>query len=82
MRTCKVNQYVFTFPNAEHPTSSQYLFAFARLGTARFDVGPDTGHPVSVIQTGFFPTAAWVAWYASQKVAFAFAMPFAMVFWK
>lgn len=47
-------------PNRGHPASSQYVLAFSREGTARFSVGPLTGQPVSVIQTGLEPMAALV----------------------
>lgn len=53
--------HVFVTPKLEHPTSSQYVFALSTEATARLRVGPLTGQPVSVIQTGFPPTAALVA---------------------
>lgn len=55
-----VYQKVFTFPKSSHPTWSQKTFALATSATATFSVGPDTGHPVSVIQTGFPPATAEV----------------------
>lgn len=36
---------------AEHATLFQYVSALATLATASFSVGPETGHPDSVIQT-------------------------------
>jgi hypothetical protein len=66
--SCRTYHQVFTFPKADaHPISSQKIFALAMLGTPRFSVFPLTGHPVSVIQTGFPPAAPAVALYASQK---------------
>jgi len=56
--SCSVNQKVLTLPNEGHPTSSQYVFAFSREGTAWPETEPLTGHPVSVIQTSLPPTAA------------------------
>lgn len=49
--------HVFVTPKKEHPTVSQYAFALSMEGTAKLRVGPLTGQPVSVIQTGFPPTA-------------------------
>jgi len=56
----RVYQKMLTFPNRGHPTSSQYFFALASDGTPKFWLEPLTGHPVSVIQTSFPPTAACV----------------------
>lgn len=59
---------VLTLPKADaHPTSSQNVWALDKLAMARFSVLPLTGHPVSVIQTGFPPAAPAVALYAAQK---------------
>jgi len=59
---------VLTLPNADaHPTSSQNVCALAMLAMPRFSALPLTGHPVSVIQTGFPIAAAEVASYAAQK---------------
>lgn len=44
-----VNHQVLTLTNCRQPASSQYVFAFSRLKTARFYVFPLTGHTVSVI---------------------------------
>jgi len=66
--SCRTYHQVLTLPKADaHPTSSQNVFALAMLGTPRFSVLPLTGHPVSVIQTGFPPAAPTVALYAFQK---------------
>lgn len=54
----------------------------ARLGTPWFSVGPLTGQPVSVIQTGLPAAAAVVLAKASRKSALASSMELAMVFWK
>lgn len=50
----------FVDPKRGQPTSSQYVLAFSVEGTAWFWLGPLTGQPVSVIQTGLEPTAALV----------------------
>jgi len=74
---------VLTLPKADaHPTSSQNVCAFAKLAMARFSALPLTGHPVSVIQTGFPPAAAEVASYAAQKRLYASSMLLLSVFWK
>jgi len=70
-------------PNAKpHPTWSQYVCAFAVLATAWFEVGPLTGQPVSVIQTGLPPETPTVFWYACSNRAAPVSIPLAIVFWK
>lgn len=56
--SCRVNHHVLILPNDAQATSSQYVLAFWMDGTARLEVEPLTGHPVSVIQTSLPPTAA------------------------
>lgn len=58
--SCKVYHQVLVDPKREHPTSSQYVLALSMEATACPDAGPLTGQPVSVIQTGFPLTAAFV----------------------
>ncbi len=66
--SCRTYHQVLTLSKADtHPTSSQYVWALDKLAMARFSALPLTGHPVSVIQTGFPPAAADVASYAAQK---------------
>jgi len=66
--SCRTYHQVLILPKADaHPTSSQNVFALAKLGIARFSVLPLMGHPVSVIQTGLPPAAPAVALYAAQK---------------
>lgn len=77
--SCKVYHQVFVDPKSEHPTSSQYAFAFSREATACPLVGPLTGQPVSVIQTGFPPTAAFVWSTALLKRDWPVEMEFATV---
>lgn len=78
----RVYHQVLVLPKSGHPTSSQYVLAFARLGMAKFSVFPLTGHPVSVIQTGLLPTAAWVAAKAAWNRLLPSSMLLVMVFWK
>jgi hypothetical protein len=78
----RVYQKVLTFPRLGQATSTQYLRALAVDGTAKFSVGPLTGHPVSVIQTSFPPTALLVLERASLKREAPLSMLLAMVFWK
>lgn len=66
-------------PNREQPTSSQYVLAFWMEATARFWSGPLTGQPVSVTQTGFPPTAAFVCSNALSKRDFPLVMEFGTV---
>ena len=82
LASCRVNHQVLTTPKLGHPTSSQYVLAFARLGTARFSVFPLTGHPVSVIQISLLPTTFCVAAIAALNKLFPLSMLFAIVFWK
>lgn len=56
----RVYHQTFVSSKRGHPTSSQYVLALSVEGTAWFSVGPLTGQPVSVIQTGLDPTAALV----------------------
>jgi len=73
--SCRTYHQVLILPKADaHPISSQNVFAFAKLGTARFSVLPLMGHPVSVIQTGLPPAAPAVALYAAQKSVYASSM--------
>jgi len=78
----RVYHQVLVLPKRGHPTASQYVLALAELGMARLAVEPLTGHPVSVTQTGFPPTAACVALRASWKRAGPFWMLLAWVVWK
>lgn len=78
----RVYHQVLVLPKRGHPTASQYVLALAALGTARLAVEPLTGHPVSVTQTGFPPTAACVALRASWKRPGPFWMLLAWVVWK
>jgi len=80
--SCIVNHHVLTFPNNGQPTAFQYFSAFSVDGIALFSFFPETGQPVSVIQTGFPPTAALVAASASSKRVFPCSMLFSMEFWK
>lgn len=77
----RVNQKTLTLPNRGHPTTSQYVLALAREAVARFCCGPLTGHPVSVIQMGFPPTAFWVAAREASKRDLADSIPLESVFW-
>src|SRR3569833_2120485 len=57
----RLYQKVGVLPNSfRQPISSQYVLALATLGTASSQLGPETGQPVSVSQTGL-PPAAWTA---------------------
>jgi len=64
------------------PTSSQYVFALAKLGTAAPDVEPLTGKPVSVTQTSLPWAAATVASNALWNNWALFSMLLGIVFWK
>lgn len=77
----RVNQKTLTLPNRGHPTTSQYVLALAREAVARFCCGPLTGHPVSVIQMGFPPTAFWVAASEASKRDLAESIELESVFW-
>ena len=49
------------------------------LATARFCVGPLTGQPVSVIQTGLPPTAALVLFNVWKKISYPKSIEFTAV---